>query len=133
MTGVNIIMKAVEVRGLNYGYHADGPAVLKNINFQVNPGEMIGVMGLSGCGKSTLCYCLTGIIPHSWGGRLEGEVLVNGKNTREHTVARLALEVGMVFQNPDTQLFLLRWKMKLLLLLRICACRLTIFENEWTM
>ncbi len=98
-------MKAVEVRGLNYGYHVDGPTVLKNINFQVNPGEMIGVMGLSGCGKSTLCYCLTGIIPHSRGGRLEGEVLVNGKNTREHTIARLALEVGMVFQNPDTQLF----------------------------
>ena len=93
------------VRDLTYRYWPGGTAVLNNINFRVSRGEIVAVMGLSGCGKSTLCFCLSGIIPHCWGGEMAGEVLVNGKNTREYKVARLALEVGMVFQNPDNQLF----------------------------
>lgn len=98
-------MKAVVVQGLSYRYRPGGPAVINNINFQVARQEIVAVMGLSGCGKSTLCFCLSGIIPHCWGGVMEGNVLVNGKNTRELKLARLALEVGLVFQNPDTQLF----------------------------
>lgn len=93
------------VRDLTYRYRPGGTTVLNNINFRVSRGEIVAVMGLSGCGKSTLCFCLSGIIPHCWGGEMAGEVLVNGKNTREYKVARLALEVGMVFQNPDNQLF----------------------------
>lgn len=78
---------------------------MRNLSFEVAPGEITALMGLSGCGKSTLCYCLNGIIPHSWGGVLEGSVLVNGQNTRDLGVASLALEVGLVFQDPDSQLF----------------------------
>jgi energy-coupling factor transport system ATP-binding protein len=98
-------MDAVVVQDLTYRYRTGGPVVLQEINFQVSRGEIVAVTGLSGCGKSTLCFCLNGIIPHCWGGKMTGEVLVNGKNTREHKVARLALEVGLVFQNPDAQLF----------------------------
>lgn len=98
-------MQAVVVRNLTYKYWPGGPAALKNIHFEAARGEIVAVTGLSGCGKSTLCCCLNGIIPHCWGGVMEGTVLVNGKNTREHRMARLALEVGLVFQNPDNQLF----------------------------
>lgn len=98
-------MDAVVVRGLNYCYRPGGQAVLDNIDFQVERGQIAGVTGLSGCGKSTLCFCLCGIIPHSWGGVMEGEVIINGKDTRSLKLARLALEAGMVFQDPDTQLF----------------------------
>lgn len=98
-------MEAVTVRDLTYRYRSGGPAVLKNMHFQVARGEIVAVMGLSGCGKSTLCFCLCGIIPHCWGGVMAGEVLINEKNTRELGLARLALEVGLVFQNPDNQLF----------------------------
>ncbi len=97
--------EAVVVQGLSYRYRSGESPVLDNINFQVARGEIVAVMGLSGCGKSTLCFCLSGIIPHCGGGVMEGEVLVNGQNTRELRLARLALEVGMVFQNPDNQLF----------------------------
>jgi energy-coupling factor transport system ATP-binding protein len=93
------------VENLTYKYQPAGSVVLKNLSFEVVPGEIVALMGLSGCGKSTLCYCLNGIIPHSWGGVMEGKILVNGKDTREFTVASLAQEVGLVFQDPDTQLF----------------------------
>jgi energy-coupling factor transport system ATP-binding protein len=98
-------MDAVVVRDLTFRYWPEGPAVLDGVDFQVARGEMLAVTGLSGCGKSTLCACLNGIIPHSRGGELTGSVLVNGKDTREQRVASLALEVGLVFQDPGTQLF----------------------------
>jgi len=93
------------VRGLTYQYRPGGPFILKNINFQAARGEIVVVAGLSGCGKSTLCFCLCGAIRHNRDGVLAGEVLLNGKNVRELRAAGLALEVGMVFQDPDTQLF----------------------------
>ncbi|MDF9409026.1 MAG: Energy-coupling factor transporter ATP-binding protein EcfA1 [Pelotomaculum sp. PtaB.Bin013] len=97
-------MDAIVVDNLTYKYPA-GREILKNLDFRVRPGEIVAVIGLSGCGKSTLCLCLGGIIPHYLGGELTGQVWVNGKNTREYKVAQLALEVGLVFQDPDTQLF----------------------------
>jgi len=96
---------AIVVDRLSYRYQPAGRQILKNISFNVAPGEIVALIGLSGCGKSTLCLCLGGIIPHYLGGELTGQVLVNGKDTREYRVARLALEVGLVFQEPDTQLF----------------------------
>jgi energy-coupling factor transporter ATP-binding protein EcfA2 len=62
-------------------------------------------MGPTGAGKSTLCLALNGIVPHSTGGVIKGEVLVEGLNTKRHPVARLAQSVGLVFQEPETQLF----------------------------
>lgn len=98
-------MKAVIVENLSYRYHIEGAPVIKNLSFEVLQKEMVLLMGLSGCGKSTLCYCLSGIIPHCWGGIMDGKILINGKSTLDFGVALLAREVGMVFQNPDTQLF----------------------------
>lgn len=98
-------MEAVKVKNLSYRYQAEGAAILKKVSFDIIRGEIVTLMGLSGCGKSTLCYCLSGIIPNCLGGIMEGEVLVNGINTRGSRLACLAGEVGMVFQDPDTQLF----------------------------
>ena len=98
-------MEAVVAQGLTYQYQPGGPFVLKGLEFQVGRGEIVVVTGLSGCGKSTLCFCLSGAIRHNRDGVMAGEVVVNGKNIREMRGASLALEVGMVFQDPDTQLF----------------------------
>ena len=100
------MMKAVSVKNLSYQYQAEGAPILKKLSFDIIRGEIVALMGLSGCGKSTLCYCLSGIIPHYWSGIMEGDVLVNGINTQDSRVASLAREIGMVFQDPDTQLFL---------------------------
>ncbi len=62
-------------------------------------------MGHTGCGKSTLCLTFNGIIPHAIGGDLEGKVVIDGLDTMEHDIPELASRVGMVFQDPETQLF----------------------------
>ncbi len=98
-------MDAVVVRGLTYQYHQGGTPVLKDIAFQVKQGEVVAVAGLSGCGKSTLCHCICGIIRHNRDGVMAGDIMINGNNIREMTGAKLAFEAGIVFQDPDTQLF----------------------------
>jgi len=78
---------------------------LENINLDIYEGEFLAVMGENGAGKSTLCMLFNGIIPHSAGGRLLGSVNVDGEDTAASSVPRLALKVGMVLDDPDTQLF----------------------------
>src|SRR3712207_6391877 len=62
-------------------------------------------MGHSGAGKSTLCTSLNGLIPHFFRGRMEGEVRVGGRSTREGKVGEFADDVGLVFQDFEAQLF----------------------------
>lgn len=100
----------IQINNLSYAYPTispdDEPAwVLDGVNLTVEPGEFVAVMGVTGGGKSTLCLSLNGIVPHSTGGTIGGEVLINGSNTRQQTVADLAQTVGLVFQRPETQLF----------------------------
>lgn len=98
-------MPAIELKGLSYWYPNAKTPALRSVNLTIEKGEFVLVCGPSGCGKTTLCRCLNGLIPHFYGGRLEGEVLVEGLNVRENTPAELASLVGLVFQNPENQLF----------------------------
>jgi len=82
--------------------------VLGGISLSIQPGEFVLVTGPSGCGKSTLLRALAGLIPHASLARLEGKVVVDGLDTQEHSLPVLAGHVGLVFQNPATQLFCLR-------------------------
>lgn len=97
-------MEEIIVENLSFRYDKKRGQVLKEISFQVEKGELVALSGLSGCGKSTLCLCLNGIIPHLMGGEMKGNIWVNGKNTRDYRVAELAREIGVVFQDPDTQM-----------------------------
>ena len=63
------------------------------------------MVGPSGSGKSTLCLTFNGIIPQSIPGEISGDVIVNTLNTRDHHVYELADTVGIVLQNPESQLF----------------------------
>ncbi|MFH1635229.1 MAG: ABC transporter ATP-binding protein, partial [Chloroflexota bacterium] len=71
----------------------------------VPKGELLAVMGENGAGKSTFCQILNGIIPHSAGGRLRGTVLIEGIDTQESSVGQLSTKVGIVLEDPETQLF----------------------------
>lgn len=74
--------------------------VLKNLSFQIDPGEYVAIIGHNGSGKSTLSKHLNGILKPS-----HGNVWVNGSNTKEkHLLRDIRQQVGMVFQNPDNQL-----------------------------
>jgi cobalt transport protein ATP-binding subunit len=79
--------------------------VLTGLNLEVERGEFLSIMGPTGAGKTTLCLALSGLVPHSTGGRFGGDVIVAGLNTREHPVVFLASRVGAVFQDAEGQLF----------------------------
>lgn len=95
----------VELQGVTYRYPSSSSPALKDVTLKAERGEYILLAGPSGCGKSTLARVLNGLIPNFYGGILEGEVLVDGKDPRETPTYMMALSVGFVFQNPENQLF----------------------------
>src|SRR5215216_4161590 len=95
----------VSIEGLGYRYRGQQKPALDGIDLEVAEGEFLVVMGPSGAGKSTLCVSLNGLIPHFFRGRMEGEVRVGGRSTREGRVGEFAQEVGLVFQDFEAQLF----------------------------
>jgi energy-coupling factor transport system ATP-binding protein len=74
------------------------------VTFDVQPGEVVLLLGPSGSGKSTLALALNGLIPHDVPADVEGRVVVDGASTADRTVAQLSERVAMVFQDPDAQL-----------------------------
>ncbi len=100
----------VSVRGLGFAYPAlepgvETPWVLDHVDLDIEGGEFLSIMGPAGAGKSTLCLALVGIVPQSTGGLIRGEVRIGDLDTKTEPVASLAGRVGVVFQDPETQLF----------------------------
>ncbi|MBW1700057.1 MAG: ATP-binding cassette domain-containing protein [Deltaproteobacteria bacterium] len=96
----------LEVAQVQYAYQKHHDLwVLDRVDLRVRQDEFLLICGASGAGKSTLCRTFNGLIPHFYNGKLLGEVRVAGKSTREQSVGTLFRQVGMVFQNPEAQLF----------------------------
>lgn len=95
----------IEVQGLQYTYPDAEESVLKGVNLQVKEGEILGVMGPTGAGKTTLCMCFAGLIPHSIGGELKGNVIIDGMETTERELIEIVERVAFVFQDPEVQFF----------------------------
>jgi len=98
-------MRALSLKNVRFtrqGY--SGPS-LNGVDLAIETGEFVAVLGRNGSGKSTLAMMMNGLVPHALKGVLEGTVEVFGHNTVEHSVAQLSTLVGMVFQEPETQLF----------------------------
>lgn len=95
----------IRIQDLHYRYRGQKEYALDGINLEMQKGEFMVVMGPSEAGKSTLAATINGLIPHFHIGKLKGEVVVLGRNTREKTVAQMAEVVGMVFQDFEAQLF----------------------------
>jgi energy-coupling factor transporter ATP-binding protein EcfA2 len=100
-----IKMGIIEVRNLTFKYANSDKPSLYNINLSIDKGEFLLITGPTGCGKTTLCKCLNGLIPNSYNGDFNGEVIVDGLSTKEHPVYELAQHVGLVFQDPENELF----------------------------
>ena len=96
----------ISARQLGYHYRrTTGPPVLDAVDLELDQRSFTLIGGASGSGKSTLCRTFNGLIPHFYGGRLRGEVCVHGRPVPNQSVAQLFDQVGMVFQNPEAQLF----------------------------
>jgi energy-coupling factor transporter ATP-binding protein EcfA2 len=93
----------ITIKNVSFSY--PNKSVLKNISFCIDDGDFIGLVGSTGCGKTTLAYCLNGLIPNSIRGKFSGQVMVDDLDTAKNTVSDIAKKVGLVFQDPDWQIF----------------------------
>ncbi|MEM3695157.1 MAG: ATP-binding cassette domain-containing protein [Candidatus Bathyarchaeia archaeon] len=100
-------MAIIETKALTYSYPGTTKPSISDISIKIEKGEFVLITGPSGCGKTTLCRCFNGLIPHFYQGTLEGEITVAGLKVSENPTYELAKHVGLVFQNPENQLFAL--------------------------
>ncbi len=89
---------------VSYMYPRSTAPVLRDVSLEIRKGEFLGLIGPSGAGKTTLCLALNGIVPQFYGGRFFGAVNVAGLDTLEHPISTLARYVGIVLENPETQI-----------------------------
>ncbi len=94
-----LIYPAITFEDVWFSY-SDLEPVLKGVNLCINDGEVVAILGENGAGKTTFIKHLNGLLKPT-----QGNVYIYGENTRSISVAKLSRKVGVVFQNPDHQLF----------------------------
>ena len=91
----------LKANNISYSYD-DGTQALKNVNLEVKKGEIVALLGKNGAGKSTLFLHFNGIIKPE-----DGEIIIDGETLKydKKSLVKFRQKVGIVFQNPDDQLF----------------------------
>jgi energy-coupling factor transport system ATP-binding protein len=98
----------IDFEHLTYSYPSSDPdraasPVLDDLSLHVDQGDFVLVVGPSGAGKSTLLRCINGLVPHFYGGMLEGRIRVAGRDPVALEPRRMSNVVGFVFQDPEAQ------------------------------
>jgi energy-coupling factor transport system ATP-binding protein len=93
----------LELERVTYTYPGATAPALDDVTVAIEPGELVVLAGGSGSGKSTLLRAAGGLVPHFHGGAFGGRATVTGMDTRNHGPGDLAVSVGTVFQDPETQ------------------------------
>jgi cobalt/nickel transport system ATP-binding protein len=93
------MMPLIEVRGLKYCYE-DGTSALNGIDFCLNPGETVALLGPNGSGKTTFVLHLNGLLQG------DGQLRICGMSLAPDTIPAIRRKVGIVFQDSDNQLFM---------------------------
>src|SRR6266581_2460737 len=100
-----------KVYSLNYdtftfAYGEGDTNVAEDISLDLPEGHIVLITGPSGAGKTTVCRAANGLIPHEFKGKMRGQVTIAGRyNSRKYGVSALSKIVGVLQQDPDTQLF----------------------------
>ena len=94
----------IEIQELTFKYNGAKKNALDKISLEIEKGGFVGIIGESGAGKTTLCNCINGLIPHHYTGDFYGSVKVAGTDTFEIDAGKLALKVGSVFQDIESQI-----------------------------
>ncbi len=97
-------MPALRLQDVRFRYAGSSAWALDGVSLDVEKGEFVTLLGANASGKSTLCMLCNGLVPHAIHGALEGTVQVFDKNIRTTSTAELATKVGLVFQEPESQL-----------------------------
>jgi energy-coupling factor transporter ATP-binding protein EcfA2 len=94
----------LSLQGVSYRYAGAPAKSLRDIDLTLADGEIVGVVGASESGKSTLALVASGLAPRSIGGTLDGALLIDSVDTKGRPMHEMAAQVGICFQNPQTQL-----------------------------
>ena len=97
-------MAYIKVENLKYRYPNTTKLALDGLDFEIEKGSFIGIVGENGAGKSTLCQAFNGLVPGFFKGAYGGKVLIEETEVAKTTVSKLCQKVGLVFQNPFNQL-----------------------------
>lgn len=95
---------AISVENISFRYRDRQELAIRDISFQVMPGELLLLAGASGCGKTTLIRCINGLIPRSYKGEITGKILLHNQETSGLSLARISQIVGTVLQDPERQI-----------------------------
>ena len=96
------------VNNLSFWYTTARTSTIDRADLKIQDNEIVAIVGPNGSGKTTLGYCLCGIIPHLIKGKMEGDVAVDGRNTKDHPLKDIIRDIGVIFQDPDAQFVTLR-------------------------
>lgn len=97
----------IRFENVTYTYPFASEPAVKNISLHVKAGEIVLVSGQSGCGKSTLMRLANGLCPAWFKGKIQGQILIDGKNTLHLSLKEMSLLAGTLFQDPEQQFFAL--------------------------
>ena len=94
----------IEIQELSFKYSGAKENALNNISLVIEKGDFVGIIGESGAGKTSLCNCMNALIPHHYRGDFYGSLKIDGTDTFDTNTSKLALKVGSVFQDIESQL-----------------------------
>ena len=94
----------IEMKNVTYTYPLAKTPAISDVNLLIESGKLYGIIGANGSGKTTMCNLIRGFAPGFYKGKLNGQVLVEGKPTIEYSEGELSLRMGYVFQNPFNQI-----------------------------
>ncbi len=97
-------MSYIRVENLKYRYPNTKELALDGLDFEIEKGAFIGIVGENGAGKSTLCQAFNGLVPGFFKGAYGGKVFIDNTEVAKTSVSKLCQKVGLVFQNPFNQL-----------------------------
>nr|WP_296158406.1 ABC transporter ATP-binding protein [uncultured Blautia sp.] len=97
-------MAEIILKNVNYQYPLEEKEVVCDFTYCFEQGKVYGLIGENESGKTTLCNIIRGFIPELYRGKLEGEILINGRKISSYDSGELASIVGYSFQNPFVQI-----------------------------
>lgn len=98
-------MSYISLNTISFQYEFGHHHVLDQLSLSIEKGEYVVITGKTGSGKSTLSFCLNGLIPNAVDGTFTGDVIIDGRNTKFTKLSDLSRRIGIVFQNPESQIY----------------------------